>query len=165
MPPKTLRSVPLQQQQQPVRDTNNVYHQQQDNSYNQFQTNNGKKASPFSRPHSKISMSTSQQMIDSPYMSRSIENFDQQQPKPQQQKNIHLSTPRMSRSLGPQQMLHQKMLYQVHQIHHKLILIKMKVIFSAHSPVLQQYQKPQVITINKLYKVHNNNKNNNINSS
>jgi hypothetical protein len=86
MPPKTPRSVPLQQQQQLVRDTKNVYHQQQDNSCNQFQTNNGKKASPFSRPpsipHSEISMSTSQQMIDSHSMSRSIENFDQQQPKP-----------------------------------------------------------------------------------
>ncbi len=90
-------------------------------SYNQFQTNNGKKASPFSRPpqipHSEISMSNSQQMIDSPYMSRSIESFDQQQPKPQQQQqNILLTSPRMSRSLGRQQMLH--------QIHHKLILIK-----------------------------------------
>ena len=109
------RSVPLQQQQQLVHDTNNVYNQQQDNSYNQFPTNNGKKASPFSRhppiPHSEISMSNSQQMIDSPYMSRSIESFDQQQ-----QQNILLTSPRMSRSLGRQQMLH--------QIHHKLILIK-----------------------------------------
>ena len=108
MPPKTPRSGPLQQQQQQDHDTYNIYQQSVPKPKPPSHS-----TTPLGSPHQPLKKnphhSTNQQMFDSPYMSRSIESFDQQQPKPQQQQqNIHLTSPRMSWSLGPQQTLHQQ---------------------------------------------------------